>query len=165
MQIPQPVETGTSEMSSQEGEHSWPRKLQADFPSQHSGQAVRECSPPTTWQLLIWQQSNFNESMGLQERRLTWTSFTLINRTMAFSPGWKKYYWRSLHRFSKSLWWRQSYSSQGYITLYRHYWLLLRLAPKLPWNHKQFVTVNGSNSDLLEIDTGVPQGSLLGSRL
>ena len=32
-------------------------------------------------------------------------------------------------------------------------------------NRKQFVTVNGSNSELLEIDTGVPQGSLLGPRL
>ena len=33
-------------------------------------------------------------------------------------------------------------------------------------NRKQFLTVNGSNSELLEIDTGVPQGSLLlGPRL
>ena len=32
-------------------------------------------------------------------------------------------------------------------------------------HRKQFVTVNGSNSELLEIDTGVPQGSLLGPRL
>ena len=32
-------------------------------------------------------------------------------------------------------------------------------------NRKQFVTVNGFNSELLEIDTGVPQGSLLGPRL
>ena len=32
-------------------------------------------------------------------------------------------------------------------------------------NRKQFVTVSGSNSELLEIDTGVPQGSLLGPRL
>ena len=32
-------------------------------------------------------------------------------------------------------------------------------------NRKQLVTVNGSNSELLEIDTGVPQGSLLGPRL
>ena len=31
-------------------------------------------------------------------------------------------------------------------------------------NRKQFVIVNGSNSELLEIDTGVPQGSLLGPR-
>ena len=32
-------------------------------------------------------------------------------------------------------------------------------------NRKQSVTVNGFNSELLEIDTGVPQGSLLGPRL
>ena len=32
-------------------------------------------------------------------------------------------------------------------------------------NRKQLVTVNGSNSELLEIDTGVTQGSLLGPRL
>ena len=38
-------------------------------------------------------------------------------------------------------------------------WLLNYLV-----NRKQFVTVNGSNSELLEIDTGVPQGSLLGPR-
>ena len=27
-------------------------------------------------------------------------------------------------------------------------------------NRKQFITVNGSNSELLEKDTGVPQGSI-----
>ena len=32
-------------------------------------------------------------------------------------------------------------------------------------NRKQCVIVNGSNSELLEIGTGVPQGSLLGPRL
>ena len=32
-------------------------------------------------------------------------------------------------------------------------------------NRKQFVTLNGSNSELMEIVTGVPQGSLLGPRL
>lgn len=32
-------------------------------------------------------------------------------------------------------------------------------------NQKQFVTVNGSNSDLMAIYTGIPQGSLLGPRL
>lgn len=43
MQIPKPEETGTSEMSSQEKEHSRLRKLEADFPSPDSGQAIREC--------------------------------------------------------------------------------------------------------------------------
>ena len=43
MQIPKPEETGTSEMSSQEREHSRLRNLRADFSSQHSEQAVREC--------------------------------------------------------------------------------------------------------------------------
>lgn len=43
VQIPKPVETGTSEMSSQEREHSQLQKLLADSPSKHSGQAIREC--------------------------------------------------------------------------------------------------------------------------
>ena len=71
MQIPKPVEAGTGEMSSQEREHSRLRKLQADLPSQRSGQAIREYCKPTTLQLLIWQQSNLFESMGPQKRRLT----------------------------------------------------------------------------------------------
>ena len=37
------------------------------------------------------------------------------------------------------------------------------MAPKLP-RKSVTVTVNGSNSELLEIDTGVPQGSILGPR-
>lgn len=58
MQIPKPMETSTSEVSSQERERPRLRKLQAYFPSQHSGQALRECFQPTTRQLLIWKQSN-----------------------------------------------------------------------------------------------------------
>ena len=51
----------------------------------------------------------------------------------------------------------------GYITVLRHTWYTIRISKKLfnKINRKQYVEIEDTKSKMLDISTGVPQGSII----